>query len=488
MSESEVVENPQTSSLSSQRSERMRRIKLSIFTAVLTRPLAVVISLVTIPLFLNYFDDEHYGLYAIAVALGAWFHLTNLGLGLGLMNKLTDCHVAEDRATAVRAVSTMMVTVSGIALGGMIIWSAASFWIPWHLVFRNVSPQTMSELPWVFWLAGLLTLVGVVIRVPTPIYSAYQELHRNNLWDGLSKLATLGACIGVVFTPFGLIGVVLAVLGTPVLIRSINVMVLFGYEKRWLLPRPSLFDPALFKPLIVQSLGLFVLQMAVVALFQADKLIIGIVIGLVHVTPYEVLGKLFLTLYGVYRLVLAPLWPAHGEAIRRGDLGWTRKIMRLSLLLGCGLPLAFGLIMVVWGPEIIDLWTRGQALEFSVPLIVAFTSMFALRAWSDGHSILLNTMGVIKPQAIFLVTQAVLNIILAITLAHWFGVVGVAWSASITALLTTAWGYPWMIRRYLFNRAEQGTTDLIIAPIEPDQVEKRDRMTTLPPPPQDRGR
>src|SRR5205085_1798405 len=85
--------------------ERNRRIRRSVFTAILTRPLAVVISFVSVPLFLKYLGAERYGLYEAIIALSMWLALSNAGLTVGLVNKLTDCKVSGDRLLARQYIS-----------------------------------------------------------------------------------------------------------------------------------------------------------------------------------------------------------------------------------------------------------------------------------------------------------------------------------------------------------------------------------------------
>src|SRR5262245_30854345 len=96
---------------------RTRRFIWSIITAFLTRPLAVVISLVTVPVFLKYLGGiERYGLYEAIGALAMWLAMTNAGMSLGLQNKLTDCYVSGDRELARRYVTAFMFALPVIAL------------------------------------------------------------------------------------------------------------------------------------------------------------------------------------------------------------------------------------------------------------------------------------------------------------------------------------------------------------------------------------
>src|SRR5688500_4547367 len=61
------------------RAERTRRIRLSLLTSLLFRPLAFITPMIAIPLFLRYLGNARYGLYESVAALAAWLGMSNLG-------------------------------------------------------------------------------------------------------------------------------------------------------------------------------------------------------------------------------------------------------------------------------------------------------------------------------------------------------------------------------------------------------------------------
>jgi O-antigen/teichoic acid export membrane protein len=436
------------------RALRKKRLKQSLFSSVITRPISFLLPLITIPLFLKYLGGkERYGLYESIGALAMYIGLTNAGLTLGLINHLTECHVSGDQAKARRYTSSLTPALIATMLIGLVVLSVITPLIPWTSVFEVQSERAAREIPWAFWLAGFLTLVGFVSGIPSAIYTGYQETHLNNIWDGVAKLASLLACFVIIqFPSLGIVGVILAITGVQAFVRLINLADIFLREKPQLSPQLKLFDWQLLKRMLGDGVLLFVLQMSSVLLFQSDKLVISIGLTPDDVAPYAILGRVFLAGYGVYMMLLNPLWPASGEAVRRGDVAWVRKSLRLSMLFGMGIMACLGVALLVFTEPVLRRFPEAQGMHVSKSLILAVTATFILRAFVDCRSIILNSVSILKPQIVFYTGHAVLNLIIAILLVRPFGVEGVAWSTPITALITSVWGYAWMINRYIFRK------------------------------------
>ena len=435
------------------RAERTRRLKRTFVTSLFFRPLAAVIPFVTAPLFFKYLGGkERYGLFETIISMSVYLGMTNAGLALGVVNKLTDCNVSGDRDLARRYVSSLFFALIGIAI---VLGLAISIVIPfvdWRTLLNIKSALAIRETPWTLWVTAILTLVGLLAAVPSAVYMAYQDLEINNYWDGASKILTLIASIAIVRTRFGLIGIGAAVIGVPALVRIVNSFVLLVYEKSWLRPSLRLFDRSLLRAAMSQGISLFILQLSVVALFQSDKILITMLIGPEEASGYSLVGRLFLSGYGVFLLFLTPLWPAFGEAIRRHDLAWVKRCMRISLVTACGGMLLCGIILYFASGVIFRTWMHHK-IDVSRSLILAMTAMFVMRAWVDCRATVLNPANVLWPQVVFFVAHAALNLMAAIFMSRRWGVEGIAWATPLTALLTTAWGYPLMTRKF-FRTAE----------------------------------
>lgn len=444
------------------RARRARALKLSIVSSVLTRPISLLLPLVTVPLFYKYLGGkERYGLYESIGAVALYIGMVNAGLTLGLINNLTHAEVKGDRLLARRYISSIVVALLALMIIAIALLSVVTPLIRWPASWVD-NPLTARETPRAFWTASALIVIGFLAGVPQAVYLAYQETHRNNIWDGVAKLLSLVACFGVVWFPnLGIVGVILAVSGTQTLVRVVNLIDLLFREKRFLLPKPSLFSWRLLKEMTAANVLLFVLQMSSVVLFQSDKVIVGIGRGPEDVAGYSILGRLFLTGYGVYMMLLTPLWPASGEALRRGDVAWVRKSLRYSMVIGCGMMLAGGLALLLFTQPVLSRIKGAQGLTISRSLIVAVTLTFILRAWIDCRSIILNSVNVLLPQICFYTGHALLNLFVGILVVKRWGVEGVAWSTFFTGLISSAWGYPWMIRRFIMPAADRAQAEAV---------------------------
>lgn len=454
------------------RRRRERRIRQSVGASLLFKPLAVIVPLVALPLFLAYLGPVRYGLYESAGAIAIWLAMSNVGMGVGLINRLTECEVHGDRALARRYVSTLAWTLCGIATAVIVAAVILVPLFPWSRWLRIEDVEAAAEAACAIQVACMLTALGVVAGLAGSIYTGYQESHRNVAWDGLAKVATLAAAFLVALAPgWGTVGVLMASTGVPVAVRLVNLAWLFGVEKPWLRPTLAGFDRGLLGRLLGEGILMFLLQAACMLLFQSDKLVIATGRGMEDVAAYSVVGRIFLMGYGLYMMYLTPLWPAAGEAIRRGDVAWVARRIRGAAVAGVLMMAGLGGCLLVglgWGESLLRRLTHGVDVPITAGLVMATTAMFACRAWVDAYTTALNAAGILRPQLGFYVVHAALNLGMSLALVGRFGAEGVAWSTAITALVTSVWGYPMLFKREIVDKRQAGA--LARAPLDSSQA------------------
>lgn len=103
-------------SMQSIRISRLRRIGLSISLSVLARGTGMLITIITVPLTLNYLGNQRFAVWTILSSIASLLAFADLGIGNSLINLIAKADADNDRATAQRYVSSSFFTLSFLAL------------------------------------------------------------------------------------------------------------------------------------------------------------------------------------------------------------------------------------------------------------------------------------------------------------------------------------------------------------------------------------
>jgi O-antigen/teichoic acid export membrane protein len=192
------------------------------------------------------------------------------------------------------------------------------------------------------------------------------------------------------------------------------------------------------------------MQIAASIGWGADNLIIAQVLGQDAVAEYAATRRLFTIIPLLVGTVLAPLWPAYGEAIARADVAWVRKMLTRSVVLTFTVS---GLVctgLVMFGKQIMAVWVRG-ALTPSWLLLVALGIMTVFGQTGGALSTFLNGASAMRLQAVTGVLMAIANLPISIYLTYRIGVSGVVWgtvaAGAIFSWLPSLFYVPLVLKR-----------------------------------------
>src|SRR6266404_9597421 len=124
------------------------RAKLAISTSVASRIVSTAISLLVLPITVRYLGNEGYGLMVTISSVVGWLQFTNMGIGLGLQNALTDETARANTEAQKELVSTAVFSLAGI---GLLLLLAGLFIFPhvqWSRVFPPTTSRFTAEIHW----------------------------------------------------------------------------------------------------------------------------------------------------------------------------------------------------------------------------------------------------------------------------------------------------------------------------------------------------
>jgi O-antigen/teichoic acid export membrane protein len=426
-----------TASAEGRSQERYRRAGLTTLTSVMAKGVTVVTSLITVRLTIRYLGTERYGLWMTITSIVAFLMFADLGIGNGLLHAIADARGREDDEAVHKYVSSAFFILCGVAVLLLAAFAVAYPFIPWPRVF-NVSSELAAResgpAVFVFLVCFLLNLpLDVVQRVQT----GHQEGFVMNLWTALGSLAGLAGLLVAVHLHGGLPWLILAILGGQLAGVFGNWVYEFGWMRPALFPAWHYWDTGAARRIMGTGAMFFILQASGVFTIPLDNIVLTQVLGPAAVTQFAVPMRLFILLSTIAIMFVAPLWPAYGEALGRGDVKWVRTTFYHSL--GYSV-LTFGpvaLALAVFGKPIVRIWV-GTQVQPTYPLLAGMAAWTIITVAGNAIYMFLCGVNKLKVQVVVSVLQAIGNVVVKIAMAKAFGISGVIWAAALVTFVAAA--------------------------------------------------
>jgi len=418
-----------TSTAEGRSKERYRRAALTSLAQGGAKGVSILTMLVSIPLTLTYLGPERYGMWMTIGSVIMMLGFTDLGLGLGLLNTISAAHGQDDRQAAVNAVSSGFFMLSAIAILILLSFVITYPFIPWKRVFNVNSPIAVQEAGPAMAAFMACFAVNLPLGVVQRVQMGYQEGFVNSLWESAGKIVGLLGLLLVIYLKAGLVWLVLAVAGAPVLAWLCNSLILFGFLRPWLRPRWSQATFTCAGKIFQIGIMFFLLQIAVSLAFTSDNLVAAQVLGPEAVAQYSVAYQMFSVALLMATLLAGPLWPAYGEALARGDIPWVKRTLVRSLVTTffiAGIP---SLFFVIMGPWIIHLWV-GSGITVPFLLLIGLGIWTTMSAVGNALSIFFNGANMLRFQVICWLLMAVSALGAKIYLAQTIGLPGIVWGTT----------------------------------------------------------
>jgi O-antigen/teichoic acid export membrane protein len=389
----------------------------------------------------------------------------DLGIGNGLMNAVAGAHGRNDRPAAAVAVSSAFFVLLGIAAVLGLAFLAIYPLVPWPRVFNVSEPKAVAEAgPAVAAFASCF-LVKLPLGLVQRIQMGYQEGFVYGLWEASGKVLGLVAVLAAIWSGAGLSWLVLAMAGAPATAMLLNGAVLLGLKRPWLLPRWKNVTSRAARR--IADLGFLFLALQVLGAIatSSNSLILAHVLGQNAVARFCVVDRLFGLVLMLLGLFVAPLWPAYGEALSRGDALWIKRTLVRSLKLSLLITVPVSSLLILFGGSIVVMWV-GPELRPSFWFLAGFGLKTVAWALGAAVAMLLNGISVLRFQVAVASAFTVAALLGKVFLARRFGVAGLVWATGVCyvafALIPYCFYVPRLVAR-LRPRTRQGRTPAIVS-------------------------
>jgi O-antigen/teichoic acid export membrane protein len=399
--------------------ERSVKAKKNILASFLIRGCSIGISLLLVPLTINYINPSRYGIWLTLSSIVAWLSFFDIGLSQGLRNKFAEAKAKNDDKIAQTYVSTTYALLGIIFLSLWGLFLIGNSFLNWADILK-VDFSMESEVSLLALIVFTYFCLSFVLKIITTILLADQQPAKSSLIDLLGQIISLVLIWVLVKTTQGSLiklGVALCVSPLVVLIGA-NIFFFNGTYNKY---KPTIANVKFGYSKSLFNLGLvfFVIQFANILQFQTANIIIARNFSTEDVTSYNIVYKYFGVLNMIFVIFLTPFWSASTEAFYKQDINWIRSGIKKYNQLNILMVLA-GLIMLYFSDTIYRLWIGEGKVTISFTLSLFGFLFFNTSIFGGKYVSFLNGISALRIQFIACLISPFLYIASSLILIKYF--------------------------------------------------------------------
>lgn len=370
--------------------------------------ITIVIQLISLPLFLHYWDTSTYGVWLMLSAIPAYLSMADIGMVAAAGNKMTmsmgDGDVLEANKTFQSAQLFMTIVCCSLAL--LVIPLVLLVPFPGlNTIDRRIALLALS--------AGvLLSLFSGLIET---LYRSTGRYAVGAVFGNLVRLGEwLGSLLGLMF-----IGSFAAIALYSLAARLIGTMFFIWYAVRGnhgIKLGISLAEKSEVISLVKPAISFMTFPLANALSFQGITLLVGALFGpsLVAIfNTYRTIARISVQVTAMFSFAV---WPEFSRLFGKGGMMAVESLFKRSAVFGIFQAIGLSILVFFISPMILDFWTHGR-IKFDSGLMLLMLIYAAIcGVWHVPRGLL---MAINQPMKI--AQWSLVVGVLVIALAWWFG-------------------------------------------------------------------
>jgi O-antigen/teichoic acid export membrane protein len=342
--------------------------KKNIIGSLVIKGGSIAVSVVMVPLTIDYINPTRYGIWLALSSIVGWFSFFNVGMTQGLRNKFAEARTKGDLQSARMYISTTYAVLTIVFTSVWLIFLIVNPFLDWVKIL-NASSDMRMEVSMLAIIVFTYFCLQFVLKIINTLVTADQHPAKASLINLLGQIISLVAIVVLVKTTEGsLVNLGLALCLAPITVLVIANFFFFNTSYKNLKPSFSHINFSQSKNLFSLGLVFFVIQIAFLIQYQTSNIIIAQSFGPLEVTTYNVVYKYFNMLGMGFGIFLTPFWSASTDAFFKNDIAWIKKATKKYLQIGF-LLILFGVGMLLISDKVYEIWLKGKVeVDFKLSL------------------------------------------------------------------------------------------------------------------------
>lgn len=400
--------------------------------SVIFKGLSVALSLLLLPLTVNYLSQVEYGIWVTLLGVLSWVNYLDMGIGPGLRNKLTEAISLEDIRSFRSYLSSGIVMIAGLCITVFTILYGALQFADLNNILNTT--EVTSELLYSATLyTGVIVIVLFFLSIMDQVYNAFQQTAIPGFVGVVQSTLMLGCIYFLIYFDYRSMLYFILAFGGSAVVSKLGMCIWFFSRHKGLLPSTKLVNKNHMVSLISLSAKFLLLNVTCVFIYSSADFMITLRLGPELVRDFDIVFKVFYFISTLYFFMFNPLWSAYTDAYVKKDFNWIRKTLRKTTLLI--IPVILAVVMVAFNIRLITrIWT---GIELDIPDSLPFAiGLYTVGLyWLANWNYFINGSGQVNLEIIVSVIAAIGTAILSWTLMPILGTTGMALAMAIVVIL-----------------------------------------------------
>lgn len=387
------------------------------FGAFVVKGAGLVVSLLSTPAFIRYFDNnEVLGVWFTMLSVLIWFLNFDLGIGNGIRNQLTKDFTNNDYISAKITISSGFFSIMAVSIGLIIVGGIAICFVDLNSFF-NVGKELVSARS--LTIATVSVFIAVMLRfMLTFVGSIFYALQKSAINNALSLFVSVLQYLFVVCFHFEDVNTALVNLAVAyVFISNLPVIVagIVCFCGRLKNCRPSIRFIEHDRVKQIMSIGtvFFGCQILYMLIVNTNEFLITKLYGGEYTVEYSFYYKITSILSTIVTLALTPIWSVVTKAATEKDFAWLSKLYARFKSIGIALC-ALGFLVIPILQPIMDLWLGKGSVDVTMSNAIAFAFFSGVFLFSSMLSTIVCGLAHMKVQFYSYLIGVVLKFVVVI--------------------------------------------------------------------------
>lgn len=384
----------------------------------------LLIQLVSVPVLIAAWGFGAYSEWVVLSAIPTYLALSDLGVTTAASSKVVIWHERNRRSIAASVYSTsfaflllVSVSVLALALAGLAFFN----------VFSVLNMQAIKNGDGVLILSALMTysLLCLFTNMISIRFRAFKALPLSSFIMNVIRMLEWSAALACAYFTQSLVATSLTLL----LVRLVGIVsknLLANHLGIALRFNPSAIRKRAFISLIKPSIASLAFPVGLAMNVQGLIILLSVLLSPAHAAIFGLYRTISRVLVQFSAVVNQSIWPEISYAFSVGDNQLVRKMVRYALKFSLPIACGMGVLVVVFGAQIFDLWS-GRKDDYSTAImLVLIIAAVTHVAWQVYWVALMATASYSRFAVVFMLVSLA-SVFAVFCLAGSFGLLGVCY-------------------------------------------------------------